>query len=427
MSYPLLPSVSLMEGASTFASDIIDTQPNLLAFLTVYLNGGTNPYNGAKFPGFFTLTNANLYGGDWSAVWGPCVYASESLGTATNAMYVAFSPSKNTYVVCIAGTNPFSAFDWIYEDADIWPFYMAQWPPKLPFVPYLSSPPIPVTVPAVSAATAAGISDLLTQAQMRDPNLGYLAQFLRARRDANATLIFAGHSLAGALAPALAFYLYPTPQTSGWKNIYVLPLAGATPGNYGFRGAFATAYPQTADSTGDWFWNIDYANHYDVVPHGWDKLPQVVQDEDSAGNFPSIWGVLQGPGIETVGYSVSSAMGFGAFLADGYYSAIPQSWVMPPWGHFTGQGTPTWSPLPTYTDASPLSTWSELAAVIVATHTDQYFKYFGVEPPPPIYKPELKTVSPEAAVLGRLRATRPRRRTGGPKAALTGRRTPVTS
>jgi len=423
MSYPLLPSVSLMEAASTFASDLIGTQSDLQAFLQVYLKGGINPYNGSNFPGFFTLTNAKLYGGDWSVVWGPCVYARDSVGTATNAMYVAFSPSQNTYVVCIAGTNPLSSFDWIYEDFDIFPNYAAHWPPKLPFVPFWRVNLIPPTTPALSAATAMGISDLLTQAQMRDPILGSLAQFLKTKTAANATLIFAGHSLAGALAPALALYLYPTPQSSGWKNIFVLSLAGATPGNYGFALAFAAAFPETVDSTGDWSWNIDYANNYDVVPHAWDKLLQVVQDEDNAGNFPSIWGVLQGPGLDTVGYAVSSAMDVGTFLGEFYYYPIPQSWVTPSWGYFSGQ---TWSPLPTYTDASPLSTWKELAAVIVATHTDQYFNYFGVEPPPPIYKPELKTVSPEAAVLGKLRVTRPRRRTGGPRAVLSGRRTPVT-
>ena len=432
MTYPLLPSVCLMDGASTMAADLIGTSSQLQAFLQVYLNGGTNPYNGSQFPGFFTLTNANLYGGDWSVAWGPCVYVEPILGkvgAATNSMYVAFSPSLNTYVVCIAGTNPLSTFDWIYEDFDIFPNYAARWQPpgepKLPFKADWKITPILPFIPAISAATATGISDVLTQKEMRDPNSGqYLGEFLKAKMKANATLIFAGHSLAAALAPTLALYLYPNPP-AGWNNVFVLSLAGATPGNVGFSTAFGAAFPMTADSTSNWFWNVDYANKYDVVPHAWDKLLHVVEDEDSAGNYPSIWGVLQGPGWDTIGYAVSSAMEVGWFLAADYYSPIQQLWFTPPWGQFTGN-PPTWSPLPTYTDASPLTTASELAAVIMAAHTDQYFKYFGVEPPPPIYKHELNTVSPQAAMLGKVPRTRPRRRTGGLKGLLTARRPPTT-
>lgn len=432
MSYALLPSVSLMDAASTMASDMIDTQPNLQAFLQVYLNGGINPYAPLQppFQGFFNLTNANLYGGDWSVVWGPCVYVDASPGspgTATNSMYVAFSPSQNTYVVCIAGTNPLSSFDWIYEDFYIFPNYMAPWPLTLPFHPEWRITPIAPDIPAVSAATATGVSNLLMRHEMRDPNSGYyLGEFLKTKKNANATLIFVGHSLAGALAPPLALHLYPNPRTSGWNNVFVLSLAGATPGNSGFADKFIAAFLPTPDSTStDLSWNKDYANHYDVVPHALDKLLRVVKDENNDGNYPSIWGVLQGPGLDTVGYAVSSAMEIGWFLADGYYSPIMQSWFSPEWGHFTGQNSPTWSPLPLYTNASPLSTWSDLATVIVAAHTDQYFKHFGVAPPPWIYKPALNTVSPEAAVFGRLPATRPRLRTGGLKGAVMGRRRPA--
>lgn len=400
MVYSLIPSVFLMDLASNGASDIIDTQANLVNFLTVYLSGGTNP-DGYSYHGFFPETNADLYGGDWSVVWGPCVYARNSPGSATNAMYVACSPSQQTYVVGIAATNPISLFDWIFEDGNVDPHLMAQWPPKLPFVPRWSANPIPTTTPAISAATATGISDLLTRPQMRDPNSGYLPDFLKAKTNANTTLIFAGHSLAGALSPALAFYLYPTPRTSGWKDVLVLPTAGATPGNYGFAAAFAAAFPQKPDATSTgWFWNIDYGNNYDVVPHAWDKLAQVVQGKDSAGNYPSIWGVLKGPGIDTVGGFVSAAVKAASLLADNYYTAIPQTWVTPSWGTFTGTYPPSWTALPTYSDASPLSTVSELAQVIEATHVNQYFNYFGVEPPPPMNKSPQKTVSPEAAVRG---------------------------
>ena len=404
MAYAMIPSVFLMDLASNGASDIIDTQANLLAFLKVYLSGGTNP-DGFNYPGFFPQTNADLRGGDWSVAWGPCVYASVSPGSATNAMYVAYSPSLQTYVVGIAATNPISLFDWIFEDGNVDPHFMALWPPKLPFVPRWSTNPIPTTTPAISAATATGISDLLTRPEMRDPNAGFLPDFLKSRTNANATLIFAGHSLAGALSPTLAFYLYPTPQTSGWKDVLVLPSAGATPGNQGFAAAFAAAFAQKADPTSSWFWNIDYANNRDVVPHAWDKLAQVIEGKDPAGNYPSIWGVLQG-GTVSVGGSVSFAVKAASLLADNYYTAIPQSWVTPNWGTFSsGNYPPAWVPLPTYTDAAPLATVSQLAQVLEATHVNQYFNYFGVVPPPPMNKAPLKTVTPEIAVRGLAPAT----------------------
>jgi hypothetical protein len=401
MTYPLIPTVFMIDMAAGGASDIIDTQPNLVAFLKVYLSGGTNP-DGFAYPGFFPATNANLCGGDWSVAWGPCVYVGNSPGTATNAMYVAFSPSRKIYVVAIAATNAYSVFDWIFEDGNVDPHLMTQWPPKLPFVLQASFNPIPTTTPAISAATATGISDLLTRPEMLDPSSGSLQQFLTSKTDANTTLIFAGHSLAGALSPSLAFYLYPTPAASGWKNVLVLPSAGATPGNNGFAAAFAAAFPQQADTTSPGlFWNIDYANNNDVVPHAWDKLAQVVQGTDSAGNYPSIWGVLSGP-LFTIGAFVSAVVKAASRLADNYYSAIPQSWVTPAWGTYNGS---SWSALPTYTDTSPLSTVDELAQVIEATHINQYFNYFGVTPPPPMSKSALKTVTPKAALLGQAPAT----------------------
>ncbi|MEN9864973.1 MAG: hypothetical protein RL748_563 [Pseudomonadota bacterium] len=59
-------------------------------------------------------------------------------------------------------------------------------------------------------------------------------QFLNSKVNANDTLIFTGHSLAGALSPTMAMFLYSDPANSGWKSIHVQPSAGATPGNAAF-------------------------------------------------------------------------------------------------------------------------------------------------------------------------------------------------
>ena len=55
--------------------------------------------------------------GDWKVVWGPALFQSNPAPNVGNAMFVAQSldePSR--LVVSIAGTNPFSAFDWLTED-----------------------------------------------------------------------------------------------------------------------------------------------------------------------------------------------------------------------------------------------------------------------------------------------------------------------
>jgi Lipase (class 3) len=405
MSYPLIPSVFLMDVASNGASSIIDTQPNLLKYLQVYLNGGTNPGN-YKYAGFFNLMNPNLAGGDWSVVWGPCVYVRSGDVTATNAMYVAHSPSQATYIVCIAATNPISIFDWVVEDAGVDPHYAAPWPPKLPFQPKKRQTPIPTTTPAISAGTAVGISDLLTQKEMIDPTSGQdLQTFLQAKADSNTTLIVGGHSLAGALSPTLAYYLQTTATAGTWKQVLVLPSAGATPGNQAYAQGFNAAFAQSTDPTSGLPWNTDYANHHDVVPHAWDKLDQVVFGLDLDGNFLSIWGKLKGGGLKSVGSLVAGAL-FGAMaLAGGYYTAIRQRWVTPKWGYWdwtSGKYPPVWMPLPVYTDQNPLTTLERLGQTIDATHIDQYFNFFGVVPAPKMQVPKLMVSKEAVAASGNL-------------------------
>jgi Lipase (class 3) len=397
MTYSLIPSVFLMDIASNGASSIVGDQQDLLKYLQVYLNGGTNP-GGYQYQGFFPWANQNnvLYGGDWSVAWGPCVFVVGIKQSVTNAMYVAYSASLNTYMVGIAATNPISFFDWIVEDGGVDPRLMAVWPPKLPFEAVKNEPPIPVTTAAIAAGTATGISDLLTQDEMIDPVGGDLQTFLNAKKSAEATLIFGGHSLAGALSPTLAFYLYPQPANSGWKQVLVLPSAGATPGNEAFAAAFNQAFPQSLDASSGLYWNTDYANTQDVVPHAWDKLAEVVQRVDSDGNYPSIWGVLKGGGIRTVGGLVHAAVLAARFLAHGFYTALRQQWVTPNWGYWYWDNSypPVWTSLPTYTDAMPLSTVPELGQMIQATHVDQYDNFFGVVPPP---KMQAKFINPNGA------------------------------
>ena len=390
MAYDIVQLTFLMGMAASGASGIAATQTALQAALSTALSGGTDPI-GTQFAGFFPLTKPHLAGGDWSVVWGPCIYSLRptAAGYATNAMYVAHSPSLSTYVVAVAGTNPQSLYDWISEDGDVSATSMAKWPFAVPFVrtthlPWLFDPP-----PAVSAATAQGVSNLLTQ--MTDPVNDTLQSFLTHAASTTATLIFTGHSLAGALAPTLALYLYPQPQRSPWHQVLVLAMAGASPGNAPFADLFtaATGFPPVASGVAAPYgtWNTDYANQHDVVPHAWNALGAVIQAPNPAGNYPSIYGVMD----PTLGGAVADAIAAAQVLPlGGHYHSLTQGWFTPDWGTWTWtqntdgswQYPPVWTALPAYTDASPMNGLAAFGDAVLAAHTDQYDNFFGVVPSP---------------------------------------------
>ncbi len=287
MAYDLVQSVFLMNMAANGVASYINTQPMLQTYLLNYLNGGSDPMRGT-FKGFFPSLNSgsnSLIDGNWSVVWGPgvCLKPNMVSGEAANAMYVAYSPSQNKYVVAIAATNPASTYDWMSEDADVAPKFMAKWPPTLPFVRESNDPPLGNSGPAISAATALGLSNLLTDPGMRDPKTNTtLAEFLqqlpqnKSLWKKDAIIIFTGHSLAGALSPTLAFYLrnYGTgDRLNHFKDVWVLPTAGATPGNDQFAAKWNAAFlpPATGSKTIE-NWNTDIASKNDIVPHAWDQL-----------------------------------------------------------------------------------------------------------------------------------------------------------
>ena len=334
--------------------------------------------------------NPQLAGGDWTVVWGPEVYSLKPLSKAeaANAMYVAHSKNLATWVVAIAATNPTSIYDWVAEDGDVAPQFMAPWPLSLPFNRIIHPKPGP-DQPAVSAATALGVSNLLTK--LFDAGFGYLQNFLTSHASSNDTLIFTGHSLAGALAPTTALYLYPDPAKSGWKQVLTLPTAGASPGNAAFASRFVASYPATPSGIDAPYghWNVDYTNANDVVPHAWNQLQNVVSAQDAAGNYPSFFGVL-GPQI---GAGLRAAIHAAERLSGGstYYQNLPQTVFTPEWGTWVDSWDsasqswlypPLWQTLTPYLDANPLDKVSELSQMLQATHISQYSRFFNIYPPP---------------------------------------------
>lgn len=402
-TYDIVQTTFLLCMSANGAADIKANQPgDLQGYLGAFLNGGNTPIN-TQYPGFFPQMNSMLAGGDWRVVWGPSVYATEytpptpdadsdTQYVASNSMYVAYSPSQSTYVVAVAGTNPISQYDWKDEDEDVSPLYRAKWPPQLPFV---RKENITEDVAVISAATALGLSNLLTQ--LTDPaHGGTLDNFLASVKNTNnATLIFCGHSLGGALAPTLALYLQS--KLSSWKHVYVLPAAGPTPGNKKFADLFNAAYKKTSVTgvtTPYGYWNLNFANSVDVVPRAWNNLSGVIGEpykytpsgsHQSQIHYRSIYGVMN----EAVGSEVYKNWKK-AEVVQPYYMNITKSPFVVPYGYWywtqnskdgSYQYPPEWKLSTVYTDANPISTQGNLEDAITATHIDQYFKFFGVTPP----------------------------------------------
>ncbi|WP_162144307.1 lipase family protein [Methylocaldum szegediense] len=109
-----------------------------------------------------------------------------------------------------------------------------------------------------------------------------LQDYLASVASPDATLIFTGHSLGGALSPTLAAWLYGNTQArKNWKNVYVLPTAGATPGNQQVVSFFSEQFPAITDGNQVYdIWNKVLRNTLDIVSHAWlrsdlKKLPTI--------------------------------------------------------------------------------------------------------------------------------------------------------
>jgi hypothetical protein len=219
-------------------------------------------------------TRAETAIGTWSTVWGPVVFESEPGPTsyADNVMYVAANADSSVYLIGIAGTSPNSKYDINQEDLAVQD--TVAWSAAFPSLPKYSQPS--GLNPYLSVGTALGVNNLLG---MVDSSSQTLLEFLQSLPSSTigkkATLIFAGHSLAGALSPSLALgFFNPNGgvlSLSNWENVYVYPTAGPTPGNADFGAYLASVFPPTAPGSKAYqVWNSNVMNTIDVVPHAWE-------------------------------------------------------------------------------------------------------------------------------------------------------------
>ncbi|WP_369936028.1 lipase family protein [Xanthomonas tesorieronis] len=212
--------------------------------------------------------------GSWELAWGPQVWQKEGTFRSGNAMFVAKTSTLGelvgeVYVVAIAATDPFSRYDWVTEDFDV-----TSVVDFLTYDPTVSAPPVALTQPsdantAISMGTAIGVWHLLNMVSpLSAVSPGNtLTAFLKTL-PSGANVIFAGHSLGGALSPTMATWLKSNNKLEGCNAVYCYPTAGATSGNATFSDLCNSTLPPT---TGDGYkvWNRDLWNSLDVVPHAW--------------------------------------------------------------------------------------------------------------------------------------------------------------
>jgi lipase (class 3) len=232
--------------------------------------------------GFLKTVGSKLTAGSWQIAWGPCVYADPLASAATttlaNGMFVAYSHSDDAYIVAVSPTN-FASLRFVVEKEDFEssPDRMVDAPIDLTTSTFRPSGNDTSHI-QLTGGTGLGLHILCTQ--LRDADGVGIADFLKtALRTPNTRLIFAGHSLGAALAPALAYQLLEGLEQAGWnrRNVSVFATAGATPGNQKFCDDWALKFPArgiqgvAANNTFKEF-NRLYWNRFDIVPYGFANL-----------------------------------------------------------------------------------------------------------------------------------------------------------
>ncbi len=219
--------------------------------------------------------------GPWRLVWGPGVF--QPLAFAANTMFVAAHEETDELFISIAGTNPFSAYAWFVEDLLVGE--TRRWD-------YGEAP----AGAALSLGTSKGLQALQGMVPPPDVPGGNLTleRFLQDRfaaAGAPVEITVGGHSLGGALSPALALWLLDT--QAQWEPharaaISVYAYAGPTPGNDDYAGYLDARLGARLKRI---------YNPLDVVPHAWNVgdlaeikplyTPQIRRDElwDRAVDF----------------------------------------------------------------------------------------------------------------------------------------------
>jgi hypothetical protein len=286
--------------------------------------------------------------GTWTLAWGPAVKQIDLV--VANAMFAAKGSDgagNDVYVVAVAATNVNSLYDIFTEDA-------AQGRPDITLTAWPYALPAGTATPNVTLGTLDGVGYLLA---MTDSGGQTLQAFLGGIKDpSKATLIFTGHSLGGALSPALALALFAeTLDTSDWGAVYLYPTAAPTVGDANYATLWNSVFPVASDSSGE-TWNQIVWNTLDVVPQAWALL----------GNLNTLYPSSDIPCPS--GSCLANVLAGVQALA----AAAGGTFVQPNNTTLTG----TFSPWTGATSSSPMVTYFLIE--VLYQHTYAYFGLLGV-------------------------------------------------
>lgn len=238
----------------------------------------------------------------WRLSWGPVVYKAIDLPNTRpdNAWYVANHPTlefpdgtkHNTYVVAIAGTA--DLYD-LLEDFEVRSVIsFDQWVSS-----GIRSPPVKATTIVPSNAYVAygtGVASHTIITYPAPPNavggpvVHTLYRYL-ITLPSDATLIFTGHSLGGALSPTVAL-AFKSENILRVANVLTYPTAGPTPGNDIFVNRFSQAFPQIITGPVYRSWNTDFINTLDIVPKAW-CIRKDLKPNQNMYQIPALYGTIE--------------------------------------------------------------------------------------------------------------------------------------
>lgn len=252
-------------------------------------------------------------GSNWQPVWGPIVFCNNPNAAqvvADNTMMLHYSPSQNLFVIAIAGTNIYSMYGWFEEDLKV--NKTVAWKDIIGHrVSILDNSA------AVSEGTAIGLNQLLKMTDKHGKTMIQALEAMLPNVNPGAEVAAAGHSLGGALAPAMAMYLKDTIKTwnspSRVNTISAYPTAGPTAGN--------DAFAKHAEK------NLEYKsmhNTLDVVPMAWQL--------DTIAQIPTIYGDNIAPPAGSTPFNTPIGMLCVAAAANTYHFALK---TIPISNHYT--------------------------------------------------------------------------------------------
>lgn len=212
--------------------------------------------------------------GTWRLAWGPSVFVNYEGPKpvdclADNLMFAAQNDERDMIIVAIAGANGGlqrfrTIYDWHSEDFAV---------NALTALPH--DPP-----GRVSAGTATGVQNLLAMRAGTDGGTGptTIEAFLAGAASDQRTLVITGHSLGGALAPALALALHHGDSIGTWKKVYFAPFAAPSTGDADYKQELARVFGTRPPIDGTTYtWNTNHINQLDMVPKAWRDVAAVTK------------------------------------------------------------------------------------------------------------------------------------------------------